>query len=85
MSIGPTLEKEEFKAKLFTRLTNSVKKSTEVFFIDPLHYIFYTALSLVLIVLLAGMRISIAYYIILAILGAVKAGLYIANERRNNP
>ena len=68
MSMGPTEQSREDRVTLFTQFRQKVKMGAKKYFDRPLYYIFYTALPLLLLVLVFGVEVPYPFYIILALL-----------------
>ncbi len=69
MSMGPSPKKEViFKPNLSTRISNSIKKSTEEYFRDPLYYLFHIVLFGTAISIILHQELNWKIYIFLFIL-----------------
>ncbi len=70
--MGPNLREKNPEVSLFDRARYQLKKTTEEYFKDPVHYLSYGFLGLTLSGLFLGMKFSWEYYGILIILWGVK-------------
>jgi small basic protein len=62
----------EYKSQSIAQVKTAVKKSVEKYFSDPLHYIFYGSLTVLIIALFFGIHFSWQLYLIIVILAGIK-------------
>ena len=72
MSMGPEIKEEIIETSKIEKAFISTKKTTEVFFKDPIHYIFYISLAVIIGSLFFGKSYSWELYVIVFSLGAIK-------------
>ncbi len=72
MSMGPQIKEEIIETSKIEKAFLSTKKTTEVFFKDPMHYIFYTSLIIIIGSLFFGKIYGWELYAIVSFLGAIK-------------
>lgn len=74
MSLGPEAKDENagIEIKLIDKTTNAAKKILTVYFADPIHYIFYGAITATVVGLLCGRSFPSPLYYILGALSIIK-------------
>ncbi len=84
MSIGPTKKEEKpFNPGIFQKVQYSAKQAITGFFGNPLHYLFYTSLLLLVIGLFLNARLPFLFYVTLFIIGAMRlAEIYAKDPTR---
>ena len=70
--MGPQIKEEIIETSKIEKAFISTKKVTNEFFHDPIHYIFYTSLILIIGSLFIGKFYSWQLYILVGFLGAIK-------------
>lgn len=68
MSIGPQQKDESLNTSVVNRLQYSAKKLTETFFVDPVHYLFYGSLTLLIIGLFCNKEFQWQFYAVVILL-----------------
>ena len=72
MSIGPEIKEEIIKTSKIEKAITSTKKVTTTFFNDPIHYIFYISLIVIIVGLFLSKFYPLELYLLVGSLGAVK-------------
>lgn len=72
MSIGPSMKEENINATPLQKASHSVKKTISVFFLNPLHYIFYSSLVGIIVGLFFNIVFSFTLYCTVGILGLIE-------------
>lgn len=72
MAIGPRTQEPKWELSKFDRIQNAIKRATERYFADPLHYLIYGGLTLLIAGLLLGFSFSWQLYALLGGLIAAK-------------
>jgi len=72
MSMGPQIKEEIIETSKIEKVFISTKKVTNEFFHDPIHYIFYISLIIIIGSLFFGLFYSWQLYVIVGFLGAIK-------------
>ena len=86
MSIGPNLQPENPQLSRFNRLKYQLKKTTEEYFRDPVHYLSYGFLMFTMLGLYFGMKFSWQYYLILTLLFGIELyQLFIKKKTKDEP
>ena len=70
--MGPQIKEEIIETSKIEKVIHSTKKTTEVFFKDPIHYIFYTSLIIIIASLFFGKTYTWELYVIISFLGLIK-------------
>lgn len=69
MSIGPHITTEDvLKEKITTKVSRSIKKSAEVYFKDPMYYLFHICLFATAASFVLGFKVAWQMYPLLALL-----------------
>lgn len=76
MSMGPNEEELQIKTAVFDRVTNIVKKTTELYFENPLHYLFYTTLLGMVVALLLNKQLPWQLYFATSVFGTIQLYRY---------
>lgn len=76
MSIGPLKQNEELAVPLQSRVQYLAKVSITGFFSDPIHYLFYGTLTVMIVGLIFNIKFPWELYAILSILSVVKLYKY---------
>ncbi len=72
MSISPQTKPIVEVTGVFEKMNISVKKTLSAYFVDPLHYIFYVALSALMIGLFFGHEFSWEFHVAFFAVGCLK-------------
>jgi len=73
MSLGPTTKKDDsFVPSLATKIQTSAKKISEAYFSDPIHYLLFGSLALLVIAFFLNLNISWRLILLIDVLAVVK-------------
>lgn len=81
--MGPQ-KPEKFEVAKFERVLGTIKRAQEAYFKDPVHYLFYGSLTLVIVTLFFNYKLPWQLYGILTILCGVKVYQYLKSSWQAN-
>lgn len=80
MSMGPRPKESSVEIGNLNKVQHTVKKMTESYFVNPIHYLFYGFLFAMMAGLFFGMNFPLSLYLFLIGLGASKFTIFLFPE-----